>query len=63
MGNSTAVRIPAAVLEASRGGGRPDRDRKGAAGALRYRSLTAGITGKNRHGPVDMGKLAHGEVW
>ena len=72
-GNSAAVRIPAAVLEAAQvhldqpvdvpqEGGRiviePLRPNR-----YDLDRLVAGITDENRHDPVDMGKSVGGEVW
>jgi antitoxin MazE len=72
-GNSAAVRIPAAVLEAAQvhldqpvdvreEGGRiviePIRPPRYEIGAL-----IAAITDENRHDPVEMGNPVGGEVW
>jgi antitoxin MazE len=72
-GNSAAVRIPAAVLEAAQvrlnqavdvreEGGRiviePLRPTRYDIGVL-----VAGITDENRHDPIDMGKPVGGEIW
>ncbi|MGH9479664.1 MAG: AbrB/MazE/SpoVT family DNA-binding domain-containing protein [Terriglobales bacterium] len=72
-GNSAAVRIPAAVLEAAQvcldqpvdvreEGGRiviePLRPRR-----YDIATLVAGITEENRHEPVEMGRPVGQEVW
>jgi antitoxin MazE len=71
-GNSAAVRIPAAVLEASqlRLDQRVDVREEGGRIVIeplppaRYDidALVAGITDENRHDPVDMGKPVGGEI-
>jgi antitoxin MazE len=72
-GNSAAVRIPAAVLEAAQVSLEQKVDVREEGGRIviepvrpaRYDidSLIAGITDENRHEPVGMGKPVGGEVW
>lgn len=72
-GNSAAVRIPAAVLEAAQVHLDQPVDVREEGGRIvieplrpnRYdlESLIASITDENRHEPVDMGKPIGGEVW
>ncbi len=72
-GNSAAVRIPAAVLEAAQVHLDQPVDVREEGGRIvieplrpnRYdlENLIAGITDENRHEPVDMGKPIGGEVW
>ena len=73
-GNSVSVRIPAAVTKAARL--RPGRsvDVRGERGRIviepvrdasyyEVETLVAGITGENRHDPINMGPPAGREVW
>jgi antitoxin MazE len=72
-GNSAAVRIPAAVLEAAHVRLDQPVDVHEEGGRIvieplrpaRYDrdTLIAGITDENRHDPVDMGKPIGREVW
>jgi antitoxin MazE len=72
-GNSAAVRIPAAVLEAAEIRLDQPVDVREEGGRIvieplrpnRYDldSLVAGITDANRHAPMDMGKPVGREVW
>ena len=72
-GNSAAVRIPAAVLEAARVNLDQPVDVREEAGRIVIEpiqpaiydiaSLVAAITDDNRHDPVDMGAGAGKEVW
>jgi antitoxin MazE len=72
-GNSAAVRIPAAILEAAELRLDQPVDVREEGGRIvieplcpaRYdiADLIAGITDENRHDPVDMGKPAGQEVW
>ncbi len=72
-GNSAAVRIPAAVLEAAHVRLDQPVDVREEDGRIviepirpaRYAidTLVAGITDDNRHDAVDMGKPVGGEVW
>ncbi len=72
-GNSAAVRIPAAVLEAAHLGVDEKVDVREEGGRIiieplrqvRYDIdlLIAGITDENRHEPVDSGPPAGREVW
>lgn len=72
-GNSAAVRIPAAVLEAAQVHLNQPVDVREEGGRIvieplrpaRYDidALIAGITDENRHDPVDMGEPAGREVW
>jgi antitoxin MazE len=72
-GNSAAVRIPAAVLEAAQVHLDQPVDVREEGGRIviepirppRYQidALIAAITDENRHEPVDMGKPVGGEVW
>jgi antitoxin MazE len=72
-GNSAAVRIPAAVLEAAQVHLNQPVDVREENGRIvieplrpnRYdlESLVAGITEANRHEPVDMGKPVGREAW
>lgn len=72
-GNSAAIRIPTAVLEAAKfsldqkvdvreEGGRVVIEALRPA-AYSIDALVAGITDENRHEPVDMGEPAGQEVW
>ena len=72
-GNSAAVRIPAAILEAAQVRLDQPVDVREEGGRIvieplrptRYDidALIAGITDENRHDPVDMGKPVGREVW
>ncbi len=72
-GNSAAVRIPAAVLEAARVNLDQPVDVREEAGRIVIEpiqpavydiaSLVAAITDDNRHDPVDMGAGTGKEVW
>ena len=72
-GNSAAIRIPAAVLEAAQVHLDQPVDVREEGGRIvieplrpiRYDldSLIAGITDENRHEPVDMDPPVGGEVW
>jgi antitoxin MazE len=72
-GNSAAVRIPAAVLDAAHVRLDQPVDVREEGGRIiieplrpaRYdiATLVAGITDENRHGPVEMGKPVGQEVW
>lgn len=72
-GNSAAVRIPAAVLEAAQVRLDQPVDVREEGGLIvieplqpaRYdiEALVAGITDENVHGPIDMGGPAGREVW
>ena len=72
-GNSAAVRIPAAVLEAAQLRLDQPVDVREEGGRIviepvrpaRYdlEALVAGITDDNRHDPVDMGPAVGREVW
>lgn len=69
-GNSAAVRIPAAVLEAARIHlDQPvdvrEEDGRIVIEPLRYNveALVAGITDENRHEPIDLGEPVGREVW
>jgi len=72
-GNSAAVRIPAAVLEAAQVRLDQPVDVREEGGRIviepirpvRYGidALVAGITDENRHELIDMGKPVGGEVW
>jgi antitoxin MazE len=73
VGNSAAVRIPAAVLEAAHVRLDQKVDVREEAGCIvieplrpaRYdiEALVGGITEENRHAPVDMGRAVGREVW
>ena len=73
-GNSAAVRIPAAVLEAAdvqldqpvdvrEEGGRIVIEKLRPAPRYNLGDLVAGITDENRHNPVDLGKPVGREIW
>lgn len=72
-GNSAAVRIPAAVLEAAQVRLEQPVDVREEGGRIvieplrptRYdiESLVAGITDENRHEPVDLGRPVGREAW
>lgn len=72
-GNSAAVRIPASVLEAAQVRLDQSVDVREEGGRIvieplrpaRYdiEALVSGITDKNRHNAVDMGKPVGQEVW
>ncbi len=72
-GNSAAVRIPAAVLQAARVGLNQPVDVREEGGRIVIEplhpagydiaTLVAGITGQNRHDPIDTGKPVGAEVW
>ncbi|WP_428393106.1 AbrB/MazE/SpoVT family DNA-binding domain-containing protein [Lichenicoccus sp.] len=72
-GNSAAVRIPAAVLEAAQVRLDQQVDVREEGGRIvieplrpaRYdvEALIAGISDENRHDPVGMGKPVGGEFW
>ena len=72
-GNSAAIRIPAAVLEAAQVCLDHPVDVREEGGRIiieplrpaRYDldTLVAGISDENRYDPVDMGKPVGGEVW
>ncbi len=72
-GNSAAVRIPAAVLEAAKVGLDQPVDLHVEGGRIvieplrpvRYNiaDLVAGITDDNRHAPVDMGNAVGQDAW
>jgi antitoxin MazE len=72
-GNSAAVRIPAAVLEAAHVHLDQPVDVREEGGRIvieplrpaRYDidTLIAGITDENRHDPVETGKPVGGEIW
>ncbi len=72
-GNSAAMRIPASVLEAAKVRLDQPVDVREEGGRIvieplylaRYEieTLVAGITGENRHEPIDTGKPAGNEAW
>jgi antitoxin MazE len=72
-GNSAAVRIPTAVLEAAQMGLDQPVDVREENGRIVIEkplrvpyaidALVAGITEENRHDPVDMGRPVGDEVW
>jgi antitoxin MazE len=72
-GNSAAVRIPAAVLQASRLRLDDDVEVRGEEGRVvieplqvktyRLKDLLKGITGKNLHEPIEFGAPEGREIW